>query len=131
MNISQRRMGMPMAAVPNLISVFRMNGLGPLGPGGDGSRVSVAAGVSDMRGRRRTEVAHGGGPGRYPTEPAIARLKCCDGFEEIVFAEVRPETIGEVQLGVRSAPQEEVRDALLTAGADEEVDVPDRHGRQS
>ena len=35
--------------------------------------------------------------------------------------EVRPQQVGEVQLGVRELPEQEVGDALLAAGADEQV----------
>src|SRR5690349_17311708 len=116
---------MPIAAVPKRMSVFRRNGLMPEGFSGDASGVCFDSG-SDMRGRRAGFV-HGAGPGRYPTESAIARLKCREGLEQIAFAELRPEPVGEVELRVGRAPEQEVGDPLLSTGADEKVDRADVH----
>src|SRR5687768_10190109 len=54
-------------------------------------------------------------------EAALAALVGGDGLVERLRAEVRPEGLREVELGVGELPEEEVRDALLAAGADEEV----------
>src|SRR5919108_5564539 len=54
-------------------------------------------------------------------EPALAPRVRGDGLVQGFGAEVGPERIGEVELGVRELPEEEVGDALLAARADEEV----------
>src|SRR5689334_11968416 len=54
-------------------------------------------------------------------EAALAALVRRDRLAEGLGAEVGPERVGEVELGVRELPQQEVGDALLAAGADEEV----------
>jgi hypothetical protein len=61
------------------------------------------------------------------SEAAFAALVVGDGFEEMDAAEVRPETVGDEDFGVGDLPEEEVRDALLAGGADDEVGV--RHVR--
>ena len=61
------------------------------------------------------------------SEAAFAALVVGDGFEEVDAAEVGPEAIGDEDLGVGDLPEEEVGDALLAGGADDEVGV--RHVR--
>ncbi len=56
-------------------------------------------------------------------EAAFAALVGGDGFEEMEAAEVGPEAIGDEDLGVGDLPEEEVGDALLAGGADDEVGV--------
>ena len=57
------------------------------------------------------------------SEAAFALLIVGDGFEEMEAAEVGPEAVGDEDLGVGDLPQEEVGDALLAGGADDEVGV--------
>src|SRR5438067_5532255 len=57
------------------------------------------------------------------TEAAAALLVVADGFVEVFSAEVGPEDWGEPELAVRRLPQEEVAQALLAAGSDDEVGV--------
>src|SRR6185437_3127976 len=54
-------------------------------------------------------------------EAALPAAVGGDGFVERLGAEVGPQRVGEVELGVGELPEEEVGDALLAAGADEEV----------
>src|SRR5262245_37404936 len=42
---------------------------------------------------------------------------------EIGVAEIRPECLGEDELGIRGLPQEEVREALLPRRSDDEIGV--------
>ena len=56
-------------------------------------------------------------------EAALAVLVVGDGFEEVEAAEVGPEAVGDEDLGVGDLPEEEVGDALLAGGADDEVGV--------
>jgi hypothetical protein len=42
---------------------------------------------------------------------------------ELALVEIRPERVAEVQLGVRKIPQQEVADALLAAGADQQIGI--------
>ncbi len=57
------------------------------------------------------------------SEAAFAALVVDDGFEEMDAAEVRPETVCDEDLGVGDLPEEEVGDALLAGGADDEIGV--------
>src|SRR5216684_7598616 len=58
-----------------------------------------------------------------PAVAALARLKVDDRFEEIAAAKIGPEDFGDVDLRVGDLPEQEVRDAQLAAGADEEIGV--------
>src|SRR3954469_11418373 len=53
-----------------------------------------------------------------------------DGPLEMLLAEVRPQGIDEHQLGVGALPQQEIADALLTAGADQKVRIGHAGGQQ-
>src|SRR5262245_61969180 len=59
----------------------------------------------------------------HSTEAAIALLEIGDRPVEIGGAEVRPEDRRDPQLGVGDLPQQEVRDAHLPAGADQEIRI--------
>src|SRR5262245_25184292 len=54
-------------------------------------------------------------------EAPLARAVGNDGRVERGGVEVGPQRFGEVKLGVGQLPEQEVADALLAAGADEEV----------
>src|SRR5690554_2818485 len=54
-------------------------------------------------------------------ETALARAVGRDCLIERELVEVGPQRVGEVQLGVGELPQQEVADALLATGPDEEV----------
>ena len=56
-------------------------------------------------------------------EAALAALVVGDGFEQMDAAKVGPEAVGDEDLGVGDLPEQEVGDALLAAGADDEVGV--------
>src|SRR3954463_12312671 len=57
----------------------------------------------------------------------VARGVLLDRGPQVATVVVRPQRVLEHQFGVRRLPQQEVRDALLAAGANEEIDV--RHLR--
>src|SRR5512134_174367 len=57
------------------------------------------------------------GAAEAPLAPAVRGER----FFERRGIEVGPQRLGEVELGVGELPQQEVADALLAAGADEEV----------
>src|SRR4029077_11055909 len=52
-------------------------------------------------------------------EPTFALLEVADRFEQELAVEVGPEDRCEPQLGVRSLPEQEVRDPHLAARSDE------------
>src|SRR5262245_8383359 len=56
-------------------------------------------------------------------EAAFALLVVLERAEQLRLAEVRPQGLGHVQLGVGDLPQEEVGDAHFAAGADEQVGI--------
>ena len=59
-------------------------------------------------------------------QPAVAAVALGEGGQrvgEVVAVEVGPQPLGEVELGVGAFPQQEVRQPLLAAGADQQVDV--------
>lgn len=54
---------------------------------------------------------------------AIALLIISNRLQQVNAAKVRPEHSGQIQLGIGSLPQEEVAEAKLTAGADDQVQL--------
>src|SRR5579871_1847917 len=65
-------------------------------------------------------------------EAALTRLEPGDGIIQLRLAEVGPQRVGEVEFRIGEVPQQEVADALLAAGAYEEVrirTVTQSHGR--
>src|SRR5512134_458919 len=58
-----------------------------------------------------------------PAEAPGPLLEVPDRLVEVLAVEVRPENRREVQLRVRGLPQQEVAEALLAAGADDQVGV--------
>src|SRR5215510_13698862 len=97
----------PAASVPSTATMKSPNEIGP--------RLSVII-------RAPRSGSAGGGFGEAP-EAAVAGVIPGDGGRELGGAEVGPHRVGEVQLGVGAFPQQEVRQALLAAAADQQVDV--------
>ncbi len=54
---------------------------------------------------------------------AFAGSKLLEGGTQIFDREVGPAFVDEIELGERALPQQKIRDALLAAGANEEIDV--------
>src|SRR5260221_456893 len=54
-------------------------------------------------------------------EAALAAAVRIDRLIQRRGVEVRPKLVGEIELGVRELPQQEVADPLLAAGADEQI----------
>src|SRR5205085_122577 len=63
-------------------------------------------------------------------ETALPALEFVDRVEELPLAEVRPKRVRDVDLGVSDLPQEEVADAHLAAGTDQEIRVGDAGGAE-
>ena len=68
-----------------------------------------------------------------PTRPKrrSRAWKLADGLVEVLRVEVGPEHVGEVELGVGEPVEEEVRDAALAAGADDQIGVADGEARHA
>src|SRR5687768_359960 len=49
---------------------------------------------------------------------------------EIVLVEIRPLALEEDELGIGALPEQEVRDALLAAGADQQIGIRHVRGQQ-
>src|SRR5437762_3452236 len=58
---------------------------------------------------------------RCPTEAPLALLVRCNRGPERSRVEIRPKQIGEIELGVYELPKQEVGDALLPAGTNEQI----------
>src|SRR5262245_66625223 len=58
-----------------------------------------------------------------PAEAALATLEIVERRAQVVGAEVGPQRVDETELGVGELPQQEVREPLLAAGTDEQIDV--------
>src|SRR5512145_3057187 len=63
-------------------------------------------------------------------EASLPLLEEGERLEVLALAELRPHALADVDLGVGELPQEEVADAHLAAGADEQVRVGDAGGAQ-
>src|SRR5689334_1014969 len=71
--------------------------------------------------------------GALATDAAIATLAAAelgDGALEVLLAEVGPQRVDEHQLGVGTLPEQEIADALLAAGADQQVGIGHAGGQQ-
>src|SRR6478672_9285353 len=60
----------------------------------------------------------------------IAATELGDGPFEMLLAEVGPQGVDEHQLGIGALPEQEIADALLAAGADQEVGIGHAGGQQ-
>src|SRR5687767_6931174 len=61
--------------------------------------------------------------GRDFSKASLAALILQDRREEITAREVRPQDGYDVQLGIRELPEHEVRDALLSRRANQEIGI--------
>src|SRR5207249_5000116 len=89
-----------------------------------------ASSVLGRRDRRRAHLVRG--PqlfafdlGGGAAEAALALLEEGERLEVVALAEVGPQGVGHVHLGVRELPEEEVAEAHLAAGADQEIGIRD------
>ena len=73
-------------------------------------------------------LAHASSPARQRPNRRWRRGVLEEGGVEGVGSELRPEQVGEVQLGVLGLPDQEVADALLAAGPDQEVERREADG---
>src|SRR6202008_701216 len=80
---------------------------------------ALAGAIPPSRGSR----LHGRRRRAGVTDAPLARGEKGERLLEILHAEVRPQARGEVQLRVSHLPEQKVAQALLAAGADQEVDV--------
>src|SRR5690606_40683184 len=62
-------------------------------------------------------------PPRSPPEAAVAIGVVADRAQEVDLAQVGSESLHEVELAVRTLPQQEIAQPLLSAGADDQVGV--------
>src|SRR5215203_6009484 len=62
-------------------------------------------------------------PDRHRPEPPLPAAEVAHGVGQVGAAEVGPHAVGEDQLGVGALPEQEVREPLLAAGADQQVHV--------
>src|SRR3990167_6358127 len=60
---------------------------------------------------------------RSLAEAAFTPMKSRKGFVQGRVVEIRPELVAEVQLGIRGLPEQEIAQAHLTAGADQQVRI--------
>ncbi len=66
----------------------------------------------------------------HEPEAALPPAEMLDRGVELALVEVRPQRVAEVQLGVGEIPQQEIADALLAAGADQQVGIRQTGQRQ-
>src|SRR5690554_2183960 len=51
-----------------------------------------------------------------PPKPSLAAGEGYQRILECLFVEIRPQDVGEIELGICELPQQEIADALLAAG---------------
>src|SRR5215218_6738775 len=83
--------------------------------------ITMAASSSAVKMRDRSALATMLHLRTGQAEPALALCEVGQRRLERCVVEIRPERVGEIKLGVREIPQQEVADALLAAGAYEQV----------
>src|SRR5579859_5721969 len=91
---------------------------------GANSTIAIVAGSATIAVQslvRSTQTI--GRVGRHRAEAPLARLIGGDRTEQIALAEVGPQRVGEIELGVGELVQEEVRDAKFAGGADHQVRI--------
>src|SRR5580658_10705822 len=82
------------------------------------SPMRTAAVMIRVLSTRRTPGLLRGAP-----EAALTGGEECQRRIQLGGIEVRPQAVGEVQLGIGEVPQQEIADAMFAAGADEQVRV--------
>src|SRR5574341_321137 len=82
------------------------------------------------KGKRQKDGSDRGGDGSGPqsAEAPLAPAKLGHGVFQVLPVEVRPQLRCEVQLRVGGLPKQKVAQALLAAGADQQVDLRDGRG---
>src|SRR4051812_38575407 len=63
---------------------------------------------------------------RHTAKAALSRFEDAQCLTKLLFPELGPHRLGEVELRVRALPEHEVAQSLLTACPDEQIDIPDR-----
>lgn len=66
----------------------------------------------------------------HAAKAPVAPLKLRQRRVHVALGKVRPEHIGEIELGIRALPGQEVAQALLAARADDEVGIRNAAGIQ-
>src|SRR5262245_47010167 len=67
---------------------------------------------------------------RHAAESPLSRGVPVQGAFEFFLVEIRPQRVAEVQLGISQLPQQEVADAALATGADQQIRVRKPGGGQ-
>src|SRR5215469_16589124 len=98
------------------------------GPPNQMPTIGSGARTSADRTRRRSDPPLTGA-NRRPIAP-LAPTIIGDCLLQIVTAEIGPQRLGEDELGIGALPQQEVADALLAAGADQQIGIGDVGGEE-
>src|SRR5471030_3005624 len=97
------------------------------------TRHSGARTAADAMRTSKPRKRRGDAPKGLAADAAIAPLappELGDSFLEMGLVEVGPQRVDEHQLGVGALPEQEVADALLAAGADQQVGIGNAGGQQ-
>src|SRR6478735_7497815 len=71
-----------------------------------------------------------GKPNQIAAISPFTPTELSDCLLQVVLAEIGPQRVDEHQLGIGTLPEQEIADALLAAGADQEVGVGHAGGQQ-
>src|SRR5438270_47151 len=102
-------------------------------PNQTAARTSGARIAADTTRSKRPRKRVVGANGALATDAAIATFAAAElgnRLLEMLLAEVGPQGVDEDQLGVGALPQQEIADALLAAGADQQIRVGHAGGQQ-
>src|SRR5437764_7860472 len=91
---------------------------------------AMATGAMTSADRMRSAKGLGSARANRGTVAALASAIIGDRLFQIGAPEIRPQRLGKDELGIGALPQQEVADALLAAGADQEIRVREIHGQQ-
>src|SRR5262249_43928606 len=80
--------------------------------------------------RKRLPCSAGGALSGDTAIATFASAELSDGLLEVLLAEVGPQRVDEHQFGVGALPQQEIADALLAAGADQEIGIAHARSEQ-
>src|SRR5690242_4235658 len=102
-------------------------------PNQTAARTSGARIAADTVRSKRPRKRAVGANGALTTDAAIATFaaaKLGNRLLEMLLAEVGPQGVDEHQLSVGTLPQQEIADALLAAGADQQIRIGHARGQQ-
>src|SRR5438874_1118848 len=91
---------------------------------------AMATGASTSADKMRSSSEWRSARSNRGTVAALAAAIIGDRLLQVAAPEIRPKGLGEHQLGIGALPEQEIADALLAAGADQQIGIGQLGGEQ-